>query len=111
MSKHYTAAAALLLLIATSASAEDLKPVQAQYIDLGRLTGVAYYTVYPDGFHVVTTLAANEADASPLRVQTVLAAGQSVVLSMPSCVSGARRTIRIAREGDAIVVKGDDAAN
>lgn len=45
-------------LIATlgTAHAESLRPIQAKSVDLGDVSGVAYYTIERDGFHVVTTL-------------------------------------------------------
>jgi hypothetical protein len=40
--------------------------------------GHAYYTVEPDSFHVVATLAQHGKYGIPLRVQSVLNAGQRV---------------------------------
>ncbi len=80
---HYIAAAAALLLSLPTAQADGLKPIQAQRIDLGEVSGIAYYTVEPDGFHVVATLANGETGEMPLRVQAVLSSGQSVVFSTP----------------------------
>ena len=109
MIKHHFAALAALLLLtapanATPAKAQALAPIQAQRIELGEVAGTAYYTVEPDGFHVVATFAHGETDANPLRVGAVLAAGQSVVFSKPGVDGTAPASIRIARQGDTVVV-------
>src|SRR6202046_1393334 len=89
----FTTAFALATLGA--AHAESLRPIQAKSIDLGDVSGVAYYTVERDGFHVVTTLAQGQA-GTPIRVVSVLAPGQRVGLSTPQ-LTGA---IEISRNGD-----------
>lgn len=83
----------------TAAHADGVRPIEARSIDLGDVSGVAYYTVERDGFHVVTTLAQGEA-GTPIRVVSVLAPGQSVVLSTPQ-PAGA---IEISRNGDGLFV-------
>ena len=83
-----------------SAHADGLRPIEARSIDLGEVTGVAYYTVERDGFRVVTTLAQGDA-GTPIRVVSVLASGQSVVLST-SQPAGA---IEISRNGDNLFVR------
>ncbi len=80
--------------------ADGLRPTQGKSIDLGEISGIAYYTVERDGFHVVATLAQGEA-GSPIRVVSVLAPGQRVVLSTPQ-QAGA---IEISREGDSLLVR------
>jgi hypothetical protein len=64
----------------TAAHAEGLRPIEGKSIDLGGISGIAYYTVERNGFHVVTTLAQGES-GTPIRVVSVLAPGQRVVLS------------------------------
>jgi hypothetical protein len=81
------------------AHADSLRPIEAKSIDLGGISGVAYYTVERDGFHVVTTLAEGEA-GTPIRVVSILSPGQRVVLSTPATVGG----IEISREGDRVLV-------
>src|ERR1700738_3078322 len=71
--KQTALAAALALLSLGSAHAEGLKPFQGRVIDLGDVSGVAYYTVQRDGFRVVATLAKKAEDAVPVRVVAVLA--------------------------------------
>ena len=93
-------AAALSLASVGAAHAEGLRPIEAKSIDLGGVSGVAYYTVERDGLHVVTTLAQGEA-GTPIRIVSVLAPGQSVVLSTPR-QAGA---LEISRKGDSVLVR------
>jgi hypothetical protein len=81
------------------AHAAGVRPIEAKSIDLGEVSGIAYYTVERDGLHVVTTLAQGET-GMPIRVVSVLAPGQSVVLSTPH-PGGA---IEIRRKGDSLFV-------
>src|ERR1700735_5534511 len=94
----FTTAFALATLGA--AHSETLRPIQAKSIDLGDVSGVAYYTVERDGFHVVTTLAQGQA-GTPIRVVSVLAPGQRVGL-LTARVAGA---IEISRKGDSLFVR------
>ena len=84
----------------TAAQAEGLRPIEAKSIDLGGVSGIAYYTVERDGFRVVATLAQGEA-GTPIRVVSTLAPGQRVVLSRPQ-PAGA---IEISRQGDSVLVR------
>src|SRR5262249_26510301 len=92
-------AAAVTLALSGAAQAEGLRPIQAQSIDLGGVSGVAYYTVESDGFHVVTTLAQGAA-GTPIRIVSVLAPGQSVVLSTAQQAG----SLTISRNGDKVLV-------
>ena len=101
------AAAVAALATLTSlhtAQGGDLQPAQAQHIDLGKISGVAYYTVEPDGFRVVTTLTQGE-DGTPLRVVSVLAPGQRVVVAAPAESGVAATTIEISRQADQVLVR------
>ena len=97
-------AAAFALASLGAAHADGVRPIEAKSIDLGEISGIAYYTVERDGFHVVTTLAQGEA-GTPIRVVSVLAPGQSVVLSTPNGSS----ELEISRKGDSILVRGTSA--
>jgi hypothetical protein len=99
-------AATALVLAAGTARADGLKPIQAQHLELGRVSGNAYYTVEPDGFHVVATLVQDGKDETPIRVQTVLASGQSVMLSTPGGLGVEPVTITLERRGDKLAVRG-----
>jgi len=87
------------------ARADGLRPMEGKSIDLGEISGIAYYTVERDGFHVVATLAQGQA-GTPIRVVSVLAPGQRVVLSTPQ-QAGA---IEISRKGDSVLVRKANAA-
>ena len=90
----------------TSASANELRPMNGKSVDLGGLSGVAYYTVERDGFHLVTTLSQGEAGA-PIRIVSVLAPGQHVVLSTEQQGDA----IEISRKGDSVLVRRTNAAS
>jgi hypothetical protein len=74
------------LLVATAlaslepAHADGPRPIDAISVDVGEMSGVAYYTVGRDGLHVVTTLAQGTT-VTPTRVVYVPAPGQSVAFS------------------------------
>ena len=99
------AATLTLALTAGSARADVARPAEGRSIDLGEVSGVAYYTVERDGFRVVTTLAQGEA-GTPVRFEAVLAPGQSVVLSTPGGVSVAPDAVEISRRDDRVLVRG-----
>jgi hypothetical protein len=82
------------------AHANGLRPMEGQSVNLGDVSGVAYYTVQPDGFRVVTTLAQGEA-GTPIRFVSVLAPGQRVVLSTPQQAG----VLEIIRNEDSLVVR------
>ena len=84
----------------STARAESLRPMAGKSIDLGEISGIAYYTVERDGFHVVATLAQGEA-GTPIRVVSVLGPGQRVVLSTPQQAAA----IEISRKGDSVLVR------
>ncbi len=99
-------AAAFGIASVTAAQAEGLRPIEAKSIDLGAISGVAYYTVEPDGFRVVTTLAQGET-GTPFRVVSLLTPGQRLLLSTPQ-PSG---VIEISREGDSVLVRKPNTAS
>ena len=104
-------AAAVALASMGPARAEGPEPGQGQSIDLGAVSGVAYYTVERDGFRVVATLAQPGEDAAvPVRVEAVLAPGQSVVLSAPRAAGAAPDAVEISRHADAVLVRKAAAA-
>src|SRR5262245_50083 len=100
-------AAALAFAVTGAARAGDLPPFQAESIDLGSMSGVAYYTVEHDGFRVVVVLAQGET-GTPVWFETLLAPGQSVVLSAPHDAGAAGKSIEISRRNDQVLVQ--DAA-
>src|SRR5580692_10315255 len=100
------AAALTLASLGTAAQANGLKPIEGRSVNLGDVSGVVYYTIEPDGFRVVTTLAEGEA-GTPIRFVSVLAPGQRVVLSTPH-QSGA---LEISRNGDSLLVRKANAVS
>jgi hypothetical protein len=107
MSIHSTLLAAAFTLASLGAAhANGLRPIEGRSIDLGDVSGVAYYTVEPDGFRVVTTLAQGET-GTPIRFVSVLAPGQRVVLSTPH-QTGA---LEISRNGNSLLVRKVNAVS
>jgi hypothetical protein len=94
------AAALTLASLGTAAQASGLKPIEGRSVNLGDVSGVVYYTIEPDGFRVVTTLAEAET-GTPIRFVSVLAPGQRVLLSTPH-QAGA---VEISRNGDDVSVR------
>jgi hypothetical protein len=99
-------AAAFTLASLGAAQADGLRPIEAKSIDLGEVSGVAYYTVERDGFRVVTTLAQGDT-GTPIRVVSVLAPGQKVVLSTAHQASA----LEISRKGDNLLVRNAAAVS
>jgi hypothetical protein len=97
-------AAAFTLVSLGAAHANGLRPIEGRSVDLGDVSGVAYYTVEPDGFRVVTTLAQGEA-GTPIRIVSVLAPGQRVVLSTPHQAG----VLEISRNGNNLLVRKANA--
>ena len=102
--RHIIVAALALATLSGVAHADGLQPVESRNINLGEVSGIAYYTVERDGFRVVATLAQGEA-ATPVRFEAVLAPGQSVVLSTPRGVGAAADAIEIGRENNTMFVR------
>jgi hypothetical protein len=97
-------AATVVLASFGAAHADGLKPIAARSIHLGDISGVAYYTVEPAGFRVVTTLAQGETGA-PIRYVSLLTPGQRVVLSTPARAD----VLEISRTGDSLVIRDTNA--
>ncbi|WP_424630393.1 hypothetical protein [Bradyrhizobium sp. SYSU BS000235] len=93
-------AAAFALASLQATHADGVHPINGVDIDLGDVSGVAYYTVERDGFHVVATLAQGK-EGTPIRVVSVLAPGQSVAFSTAH-QAGA---LEISRNGDSVLVR------
>jgi hypothetical protein len=98
--RNMLVAAAFTVAVLQAAHADGLRPIDARSIDLGEVSGVAYYTVERDGFHVVTTLAQGTT-GTPIRVVSVLAPGQSVAFSTPHLAG----VLEISRNGDSVLFR------
>jgi hypothetical protein len=99
-------AAAVTLAAVGSASAGGPR---AHKIDLGGVNGVAYYTEEAGRFHVVATL--GQAEGRPVRVETLLAPGQSVVLSTANEGESGPTSVELSREADDLAVRAVAATN
>jgi hypothetical protein len=97
-------AAAVAIASIGAVQAEELRPLQGQTINLGEVSGVAYYTVERNGFHVVATLAQPSETAAPMRVEAVLAEGQSVTFSTPGGADLRPGAIEISRQNGQVLV-------
>ncbi|MEP9371966.1 hypothetical protein [Mesorhizobium sp. KR1-2] len=85
------------------ALAADLQPIEGVNIDLGSVSGSAYYTVERDGYSLVATLASGP-DTTPVRFISTLLPGQGVILSVPKAEGGEALTFEVRRIGDRIEV-------
>jgi hypothetical protein len=101
-------AAVAAIAVSSTLHADPLQPIQAQKIELGALAGVAYYTVEPDGYRLVVTLAGRESD-SPIRFVATLAPGQAVTLSAARNVGEPAVEVRFVRQGEQLSVNGGTA--
>ena len=84
-----------------------LRPAAAQTINIGYVSGVAYYTPQEDGYHVVATLSV--AGGAPIRVAATLQPEQAVSFSVPGAAETAPSVVQIARRGDALTVSNPPA--
>lgn len=100
---------AFLLISSTmfgTAGAIELTPGSGYSVRLPHAEGVVYYTVEPEGFRVVTTLAST--DGTPLRFVATLAPGQRIVLSVPQAVGQPPVDLEIQRDGEMLRVGEPD---
>ena len=92
-----------------TAKADQLRPMEGRQIDLGAVSGVVYYTLEGGGFRVVATLA--EGEGTPLRIEAVLAPGQSLRLSIPHEQGTAPESVEIRCRADRILVQAAPVTN
>jgi hypothetical protein len=111
MTIHRTILVVTFALAFTGAAhAGDFPPLEAKSIDLGGVSGVAYYIVERDGYRIVVILAQGETGI-PVRFETLLAPGQSVVLSTPRDEGAVGQAIEISRRDDQVLVQDAAATN
>jgi len=103
-------AGALALAGIATAHADELRPLDGRFVDLGNVSGVVYYGPEAEGDRVVATLAQAEV-GTPMRFEAVLAPGQSVVLSTPRDAGVAAYAVEISRRGDQVLLRGVDVTN
>lgn len=94
--------AALALLAASTVTAHAEAPV-AYPIALGDLHGVAYYTVEPEGIHVVATVMEGEG-GSPMRSSALLRPGQTMRLSSPGEVGQPATELELRADADRLEI-------
>lgn len=98
---------ALALMSASPAISAEVNPAHGQTINLGALKGVAYYTVNPEGYHVVATVAGE--DSKSIRFEANLSDGQSLVVT--SSESGTPAKVALSRKADRVFVDSVVAAH
>lgn len=99
-------AAAVVVVVAGAATADELHPIQATSVTLGAMNGVAYYTAETGGDRIVATL--SDSGSQAFRVEATLRPGQSLVLSVPRGAGEPPIEVVFDRRGDRVFVS--DAA-
>jgi len=90
-----------LVLVAGSASAETLHPIEGKTVHLGTIGGIVYYTIEPDGYRVVVTLGTE----SPMRFIATLSPEQSIFLSTPRGPGEPAIQVHLMRRGEQLLVE------
>jgi len=106
------AAGAFAVAGAVTAQAADITPVTAHWTKLGAdRSALVYYIDEPDGFHVVvTTQQGRTSRAAVERFETVLAAGQSAMVSIPRGAGEASAQILLSNAGNHLHIAESAAA-
>jgi hypothetical protein len=105
----FLACAVSMVLIASGVRADSIKPIEGKRVDLGTFAGVAYYTLTPDGFRLVVTLAPSGAE-TPVRFVATLAPGQSVTVSTPRKLGEPSVEVHFKHQGESLFVDAADVA-
>jgi hypothetical protein len=95
---------AALWLAAAPAHAGDLNAFEAESITLGSIHGVVYYTVQPEGYRVVATIAQGE-DGLPLRFEVTLTDNQKLLISIPGRLGEQSEVREISRAGNKLLIE------
>ena len=103
--RHVIGPTLALATLSGLAYADGLQPIEARGLDLGTVSGVAYYTVEPEGFRVVATLSQPGVSTTPVRVEALLGQGQRVILSTPHEVGVASELVEISRQADTVLIR------
>jgi hypothetical protein len=75
-----------------------------------RSSALVYYLDEPDGLHVVTTRQGMREKAAVERIETVLAAGQSVAVSIPRAAGKALERVVLTNAGGHLQIAESPAA-
>ncbi len=94
-------AATAALLLAGSAHADGLKPIEGRTFTLGTVSGIVYYSPGAGGYRVVATML-DGADGTVVRFVATLAPEQSVTLSTPRGAGEPAIEVRLVRHGDGL---------
>jgi hypothetical protein len=105
MKYRSSVAVVLALALVTPAVAQEINPIESRSVQLEGVAGDVYYTVRPDGYHLVATFAPRRADGTPFRFETVLAPGQSVTVSTPRGAGDQADAVEISRRQDRVYVQ------
>jgi hypothetical protein len=97
------ACAIACLAMSHAAAAAELAPGHGRSLHLGGFDGTVYYTLEPDGYHVVATMAPRT-ESPPIRFVVTLAPGQSMLISVPQAVGEPSIDLQLARVGDTLVI-------
>jgi hypothetical protein len=84
--------------------AEPLRPAETRNIDLGKVAGVAFYTVEREGYRLVVSVQALES-GTPLRFVTTLAPEQQVTLAVPQPDGEHAVEVHFVRHGERVDVE------
>ena len=84
------------------AATAGLSAGTAHTIQIGYVSGVAYYTAERDGYHVVATLSV--AGGAPVRIAATLQPEQAVSFSVPGAEGTSESAVRFARHGDDLMI-------
>ncbi|MFI5017733.1 MAG: hypothetical protein ACHQHK_07295 [Dongiales bacterium] len=106
----FAVAAPSTVAIIGAAQADELRPIEGRTFNLGEVSGVVYYTVEREGLHVVATLAQGDS-GTPVRIEAILAPGQSVLLCAPRGLGMTAQTVEIRRHDDRILVQAAPVTN
>jgi hypothetical protein len=98
--------AALALLLPLAANAADLMPAKGYRHDFRSGAAVTlFFTPEPDGYHVVATIQSDESERQAVsRVISVLAPGQTMIVSVPGGPGTPDDAVAITRIGDTVTV-------
>jgi hypothetical protein len=106
------AAAALAVAGVATAQAADIAAMTGHVTKLNAdSSALVYYTIAPDGFHVVVTTQHGLSDRAAVeRFETVLAVGQSTAVSVPQGTGEAPARIVLSNTGDHLHIAEPNAA-
>ena len=103
-----SAIAAAAILAATAAAsplhaAEELRPIEGKSLQLGEMSGIAFYTIQDHGYHVVAIISGP--NSGPVRFEGMLLPGQKVVVSVPGTPRATAQKIEFSRQGDSLLME------